>query len=176
MKKYAQRAQGKYVFNGAKNNRVVDPSDSNYQANYNCMVCNCYNEAGNQNNAGQVNVGKVVMTRSRLPRVFPYNGDGHSLCDIIRDPKQFSWLNKGFKKMNVPSSSRCFETAKKAMLYTDGLFADHYYAVYIKPPKWAKYMDVVQRPTRARDDLHIFLMDRLTIRERENTLPYGGSR
>lgn len=172
MEFYAAKAGGTYKFNG-KDKSQIDKRDMNYRANYACMVCNCYNEAGNQNDQGQYNVGRVVMTRSRLSSVFPYNGRDHSLCGIIKDPKQFSWYNTARTRRPVPNTSRCYQTMQKAMDYTTGIFADHYYANYIKRPKWARYMKVVKRSGNSKSDVHVFLLDDLSIGE---SLERGGAR
>lgn len=112
-------------------------SCANPQGSQACMVCNCFNEAGNQGYSGQVAVGKVVMTRVGLP------GYPKSLCGVIKQPSQFSWLNKGSKRQSVPRGHSCYKAAAEAMKFR-GYFADHYYASYIRQPRWAKRMKGVK--------------------------------
>lgn len=133
-----------YVYNEGPPDHI-NRSDDNYMQNYRCMVCNCFNEAGNQETVGQVAVGKVVMTRSRMTKTFPQasNRDDHSLCGIIKDKKQFSWLNQARTQRPVPKDHACFESMHEAMMFTDGVFADHYFNPKIVKPKWAKKMTKV---------------------------------
>lgn len=116
---------------------------------YDCMACNCFNEAGNQSRQGQIDVGKVVMTRVGLPQ-YP-----DTVCGVVkhRYPRtryyQFSWMNKTSTRRAVPKGHSCLDTAKVALQFR-GYFADHYHATYVHP-KWGKSKN---RVTRTGD--HIF--------------------
>ena len=91
-----------------------------------CMVCNCYNEAGNQGYQGQVEVGKVVMSRVGLPH-WP-----NSVCNVVRQRKQFSWFNRYATRRSVPSNHSCNRAAQEALRFR-GCSADHYHATYVRP-------------------------------------------
>lgn len=124
-------------------------SCQNPQGAYNCMVCNCYHEAGNQRWEGQVAVGKVVKTRmyvaqqdiraGRNPR-YPT-----SECGNIKAHKQFSWWDGpgAQNRSGVPRGHSCFNAAKTSMAF-NGYFADHYLnkpvtiATRGSLPKWAR--------------------------------------
>lgn len=98
-----------------------------------CMTCNCYNEAGGESYQGQVAVGKVVMTRVGL-KEFP-----NDICKVVKQPSQFSWYNKKSTRKSVPAGHSCHKAAKEAMKFR-GYYADHYYASYIRKPRWARSM------------------------------------
>lgn len=100
---------------------------------YQCMVCNCFNEAGGESYQGQVAVGKVVMTRVGL-RQYP-----RSVCGVVKQPRQFSWYNSWRSRRSVPYGHSCFQAAKASLKFR-GFFADHYYASYIRKPRWARRM------------------------------------
>lgn len=98
-----------------------------------CMACNCFNEAGNQGYTGQVAVGKVVMTRVGL------KGYPKSVCGVVKQRKQFSWFNQRSTRRSVPAGHSCHQAARESLQFR-GYFADHYYASYIRQPRWARKM------------------------------------
>lgn len=102
-----------------------------------CMICNCFNEAGGESYTGQVAVGKVVMTRVGI------SGFPKSVCGVIKQAKQFSWYNKVKTRKAVPRGHSCHDAATESLKFR-GYFADHYYASYIRKPRWAKRMIAVE--------------------------------
>lgn len=105
---------------------------------YQCMVCNCFNEAGAESTTGQEAVGKVVMTR-----VHSKKWKSNTRCGIIKQKWQFSWLNPGHRKSNVPKGHSCFKSMEKVMDF-DGHFADHYHNNRVRP-RWARRFASVGR-------------------------------
>ena len=96
------------------------------------MICNCFNEAGNQEVEGQVAVGEVVMTRVGAEQ-WP---DG--ICEVITQDQQFSWYNQLSSRTSVPEGHSCVEAMNQAMGFR-GCVADHYHADYVNP-RWNQEM------------------------------------
>lgn len=110
-----------------------------------CMVCNLCFEAGNQNDEGQVAVGRSVMTRA-----FSRSYGSPKLCDVIYAPKQYSWTHEN-KDHQLPGS-RCKNlaqlTANAEKAIKQGPFSPqndppevqytNYFAHDLVFPDWAK--------------------------------------
>lgn len=114
---------------------------------FNCMVCNCYFEAGDEPYAGKVEVGRVVITRKLNVAHF----HRHSLCGVIYAYKQFSWtLLLSRKTMTDGNQMRqCIAASKESLVKgADGY--DHYHATYVSP-SWRYNMRQMKRIGR-----HIF--------------------
>lgn len=109
-----------------------------------CLALNIYHEAGIDPIEGQMAVGFVTLNRA-------YKKE-KSLCDVVLEPKQFSWTNNALdskgriKKKFIPYGiawTRAKQVSKlllsaKAKDFTYG--ATHYYADYINKPYWAYSM------------------------------------
>lgn len=59
--------------------------DFNY-ADFKCLVENAYQEARGEGIKGMQAVTHVVMSRME--------SSGHSACQVVQEPKQFSWYNR----------------------------------------------------------------------------------
>jgi spore germination cell wall hydrolase CwlJ-like protein len=160
-KNYTMAEQYKMYGRGNWNTNRL--SCQNPQGDYNCMVCNCFHEAGNQSEHGQVAVGLVVMTRTRT------YGYPNTVCGAIKQYKQFSWWDApgAMDRSPVPGGHRCFESAKKSLKFTSGRYATHYHANYVNP-RWNRNKVVV-----ARIGAHIFY-NSTSVRSRYN--PHWGGR
>ncbi len=106
-----------------------NPSPS--QSEYDCMLCNCYYEAGGEDPAGQLEVGKVVMTRTRLP------GYPNSVCKVIYAPGQFNWVTDKKPNLTVPQGHSCYKIAKQSLEFT-GIGPDSFKNPKISSEKWPK--------------------------------------
>ena len=56
-----------------------------------CLALNVYHEGRSESTLGQFMIMDVVNNRSKSKN-YPTN-----LCDVIKQPKQFSWYNNGWK-------------------------------------------------------------------------------
>lgn len=99
---------------------------------FECMACNCVNEAKASRYDDMLAVSLVVMTRKNL-RAFP-----DTVCGVVKQRWQFSWFNTMATRKPVPKGNKCFKAADQALAFT-GYFADHYHAAYVNP-KWARNM------------------------------------
>jgi hypothetical protein len=126
----SRRGRGRHV--------KLGPANGNLRCNrainsFQCMMCNCMNEAGNQGYRGKVAVNKVVMTRVGM-RSYP-----NTICGVIWQPSQFSWtLFKKDKNRRVKGAMyrTCRKAVKEASSFR-GHFASHYHANYVRP-KWRR--------------------------------------
>jgi len=63
-----------------------------------CLADNIYFEALTESDAGKIAVANVTMNRVKHP-AFP-----NSVCDVVWEPKQFSWTHDG--KSDKPDSEK----------------------------------------------------------------------
>lgn len=114
-----------------------------------CLADNIYFEALTESEAGWVAVANVTMNRVNNP-AFP-----DSVCDVVWEPKQFSWTHDG--KSDKPGSEESYKkvyAVAKEVYYgritdiTEG--ATFYHADYVNP-SWNRVMERV-----AKIDRHIF--------------------
>lgn len=100
-----------------------------------CSVCNCYHEARGESAEGQVLVQRVVYTREMVHN-YP-----NSVCGVIRQPYQFSWLNPGARQptqqLNISMAGvrKCMQSIADAAQYKGKWFASNYHADYVSP-RW----------------------------------------
>lgn len=119
-----------------------------------CLALNVYYEARGEPLIGQIAVGLVTMRRA--------NHEWEKLCEVVYEPKQFSWTWDG--EQGAPLSpvalDRASSVARFVMsltpetaraLYGEFATADHYHADYILPPIWTHDMERVGQIGR-----HIF--------------------
>lgn len=130
---------------------------------FNCLARNIYWEAMHEPLIGQISVAHVTYNR-----VFSKKW-GDTFCEVIFEPKQFSWTNNKKIRVAVPKNKTQWKRAKhSAMLFTNGvrvtnLFdSEFYYAKYIKPPKWSKNMK-----KEAQIGQHIFFSDKTKLANAE---------
>ena len=111
---------------------------------YLCLALNVYHEAGVDPIEGQLAVALVTVNRAREQK--------KEVCQIVFQPKQFSWTNTIKDKTdklnpNITPKGLSWRQAKnvsKAVLggkitdFTQG--ATHFHANYIKKPSWTKNM------------------------------------
>lgn len=115
-------------------------SCSSPQSRAQCMICNCKNEAGNQNMEGKVAVNSSVLTRVHSGH-FPNN-----ICDVVwqRNGRtaMYSWTLMS-KHTNVPVTQpdiqRCVDTSIEAVnkYLVEGPFALNYHNDQVNP-RWAR--------------------------------------
>jgi spore germination cell wall hydrolase CwlJ-like protein len=124
------------------------------------MARTIFGEARNQHYKGKLGVGYVIYNRWRNPGWWSENEDDdikdHTLSAVVRDPYQFSCWNRGNPnrpKMqdlhfeDVQGHARFRECLQAALEVLNGDRedptgnADHYFAEYIEPPKWADSED-----------------------------------
>jgi spore germination cell wall hydrolase CwlJ-like protein len=67
------------------NARVISDNEKD------CLALNVYHEGRSESTLGQFMIMDVVNNRSKSKN-YPTN-----LCDVIKQPKQFSWYNNGWK-------------------------------------------------------------------------------
>jgi N-acetylmuramoyl-L-alanine amidase len=108
---------------------------------FDCLARNIYWEALREPLIGQIAVANV--THNRL-----ISGKwGHTFCDVVFAPKQFSWTNNQKIRNAQPKNKKQWDRAKhSAMLFSNGVRVNKlyntqfYYAEYIRKPKWANRM------------------------------------
>jgi spore germination cell wall hydrolase CwlJ-like protein len=110
------------------------------QAEFNCLAKNIYFEAKFEPYIGKIAIANVTYNRLMQKKW------GDDVCKIVYAKKQFSWTL--FKKMRneIPSGKHWVAAKHAAMMFTRGVrvtnlnTTDHYFADYIKPPKWSREM------------------------------------
>jgi len=101
-----------------------------------CLALAIYFEARGESDHGQRMIARVVVNRMKSPK-FP-----DELCDVIMQPKQFSFVRNG--KIPKPKNKAAWEKSKalaNEILQDTRLLpyskADHYHATYVNP-FWAR--------------------------------------
>lgn len=105
------------------------------------LAVNAYHEARGESDEGVKAVCCVVLNRCNRRR--------KSIKEVVLEPYQFSWANKGARPAitDYQSLVRCIDLAQEA--YRDFAagknlsLADHYFADYIQPPTWAQSLTKV---------------------------------
>ena len=103
-----------------------------------------YFEARGESDDGKIAVGQVILNRVKSRR-FP-----NTVKEVCLQPKQFSCYNDGEPPIKDEKSyKKCEEAAEMCFLLQesgkDFGGADHYFADYIKPPRWAKKMEYLTK-------------------------------
>ena len=116
-----------------------------------CMAKNIYHEAGHEPKLGKYAVAQVTINRMESPLF------GDRVCEVVFEPRQFSWANYHGRRWTTPSGPAwneakriahdVLENNKRIKGMDDALF---YHATYVRP-YWARTKD---RLTRI--GLHIF--------------------
>lgn len=112
------------------NCRINERSDE-----FHCLLCNCYHESRGESLIGRMNVDKVVYSRQISP-AFP-----NTVCGVITQPVQFSWLNKGASQphevLNTSNEGvqKCIQSVSAAAKYKGTWFASNYHTTSVSP-KW----------------------------------------
>jgi spore germination cell wall hydrolase CwlJ-like protein len=116
-----------------------------------CMAKNIYHEAGSEPTLGKYAVAQVTINRMESPKF------GGKVCEVVFEPRQFSWANNHSRRWTHPSGAAwdeavriardVLENNKRIKGMDDALF---YHATYVRPA-WAYTKD---RLTRI--GLHIF--------------------
>ena len=107
---------------------------------FNCLAKNIYFEAKFEPYIGKIAIGQVTYNRVLSGKW------GNTFCSVVNAKNQFSWML--FKKMREENpKGKHWESAKHAAtMFARGVrvtnldSSDHYYAQYIKAPKWSKSM------------------------------------
>ena len=132
---------------------VVETTDNiNYSKNdLFCMAKNIYHEAGHEPTLGKYAVAQVTINRMESPLF------GDKVCEVVFEPRQFSWANNHSRRWTTPSGTAwneakriardVLENNKRIKGMDDALF---YHATYVRP-SWSRTKD---RLTRI--GLHIF--------------------
>ena len=111
------------------------------------LAINCYHEARGEADQGRVRVCKVVLNRAVDSR----NRWPDTVKGVIFQHAQFSWTldKKLWPIRNYDALLACAMSATKAylqwMIGSRLGGANHYYATYIKAPKWAKNMKFIDQ-------------------------------
>jgi spore germination cell wall hydrolase CwlJ-like protein len=111
---------------------------------YECMIEAIHFEAKGESTHGKVAVANVILNRVDSRR-FP-----DTICEVVYQPKQFSYLNKGRPTLTLNGrieKESFAETAAVALKavnrslrdITDG--SDHYYAHHKVEPFWKDHAD-----------------------------------
>jgi spore germination cell wall hydrolase CwlJ-like protein len=115
------------------------------------MAMNIYYEAAYEPLVSQMGVALVTMNRAHQ--------NPKNICHVVYKYKQFSWTND--QSILKPPHGKQWKRAialAKAVIYGRPLDftrgATHFYASYIKPPKWSKHMTFV-----GLYGTHLFLRD-----------------
>ncbi len=102
-----------------------------------CELCNCVYENGNEPPEGRIAVNRVVYTRmmsGHYPR---------GLCDVVRQPSQFSWYNPGMSQKNRTLNvnqqvvQNCMQTSVDSAHFKGTWFASNYWNPSLASPDWA---------------------------------------
>lgn len=114
------------------------------------MLAICvYHEAQGEPLEGKIAVANVILTRARQRK--------QTIEHVIYAPKQFSWANGGKRPpiRDYQALTECFEAVDMACRGEGLQGANHYFADYIEPPKWAKDMKFLSKIGK-----HLFYTDR----------------
>jgi N-acetylmuramoyl-L-alanine amidase len=112
----------------------VDPKQ------HECLAMNIYHEARGERVEGQIAVAHVTINR------VSHDKWGTSICDVVYEPKQFSWTH--MIKDHTPKDSKAWSNAK--IIARDVMIGNtedptmgavFYHANYVNPD-WAEYMDL----------------------------------
>jgi len=110
----------------------------NKSAEIDCLARNIYHEARGESLRGQIAVAAVTVNRV-LTKGYPA-----SICQVVYQPYQFSWVKELLKSKHNPRENEQFRTARAiASAYLKGLYKDptkgalFYHASRVNP-KWAK--------------------------------------
>lgn len=128
----------------------VEASES---AQLNCLAKNLFHEARGEGKHGMMMVGHVVLNRVKSKKF------SDTICGVIYQPKQFSWVHKK-KKHTVSKESKEWKTAvevAKMVLErshdpTKGSLYFYSSSSIKKKPSWAKKKEVVTKVGN-----HVFL-------------------
>lgn len=117
-----------------------------------CLAENIYHEARGQSIEGMVAVAAVTINRKNYTK-YP-----DTLCKVVHDPYQFSWVHQGMEKnLDNPIERKAWEVSQEIafMVLNDGVPYDmlgvfYYHADHIKP-RWASV-----KQEHKRIDNHVF--------------------
>lgn len=130
---------------------------------FDCLARNIYWEALREPLIGQLAVANITYNRVLSKKW------GNTFCQVVFEPKQFSWTNSKKLRNAKPKNEAQWNRAKhSAMLFTKGVRvtnlddSEFYYAQYIKKPKWAKTME-----KQAHIGQHIFFSDKTDVAQME---------
>ena len=111
-----------------------------------CLTDNIYHEARGEPLAGQVAVAKVTINRTKH-KSFPKN-----LCEVVYQPKQFSWtIKKPKKPVDIEAWNNAKYAAYTALASKKPFPAIYYHNLTVKPG-WAHNKKVL-----AKIGGHVFL-------------------
>lgn len=135
---------------GSEQVHQVSPTGRLTGANY-CMAMNIYYEAAYEPLVSQMGVALVTMNRAHQ--------NPKNICHVVYKYKQFSWTNDQ-SILKPPHGKQWKQAIALAKIAIAGKIPDfthratHFYASYIKPPKWSKHMTFV-----GLYGTHLFLRD-----------------
>lgn len=123
---------------------------------FDCLSRNIYWESLHEPLIGQLAVAQIVHNRVKSKKW------GNTFCQVIYQPKQFSWTNFKHIRNAKPKNAMQWERAKhSAMLFSRGVRvtnldkSEFYYADYIKAPIWSENMK-----KKAKIGKHIFFAEK----------------
>lgn len=157
-KKVAQRRGPAIPGFGGKN--CARPGDTKM-----CMVCNNFFEAGNQSRSEMVKVGKTVMTRV-ASKQYPSSPCGVVYENYTHKYPQFSWHRRRNKVLPKGGQQLADAIAAADIALKAGPNgATHYFANYIRAPRWSRTCHVTDKPGVG--EVHIFFRCPHVISDRE---------
>lgn len=129
------------------------PISSVEASDLNCLAKNVFHEARGEGKRGMLMVGHVVLNRVKSKKF------SDSVCKVIYQKKQFSWVNKK-KKHHVDTNSKewkmALDVAKQILDRdhdpTNGSLYFYSSSILKKKPSWAKKKTIV-----AKVGNHVFL-------------------
>lgn len=110
-----------------------------------CLARNIFYEAGVEPYEGKIAVAQVTYNRLGMRKNWT------DLCKVVYAKAQFSWTLDPKKKNKTPHGPLWEESKLAAVDFAYGSKipelekSDHYYATYIKKPRWAKKMTRVTK-------------------------------
>ena len=105
------------------------------QKEMNCLAKNIYYEARGESIMGMISIAQITINRADIK----HNGK-QTLCGVIHDPGQFSWVNKTQKRIDKKAWQQSIQVAQLVLLGVriKGMNnALYFHSRKIKQPKWS---------------------------------------
>lgn len=105
-----------------------------------CLAENVYHESRGESLKGQTYVAAVTINRF-LDNRWPRNGEVNSICNVVYDPYQFSWVGRSTPVRDNLSMFRAYQVVINLVYGNEGKYLDptggalYYHHKSIKP-RW----------------------------------------